>query len=153
MDTMMDAARARRTVRWMDTVYEIKIGARESGGIVGLFEATVPAAGGPPVHIHHKEDEVIHVLEGDYEFWIDGQTGPVHAGDSVFLPRGVPHTFRVLGERPGRNLTILVPGGLEEFFVEAAAADLRDPTQMAAVAALAARYGIEFRGPADWAGR
>ncbi|WP_292656634.1 cupin domain-containing protein [Mesorhizobium sp.] len=59
----------------------------------------------PPVHVHHNEDEVIHVIEGGYEFWLDGEVVPVAAGASIFLPRGVPHTFRVISPGPGRNLT------------------------------------------------
>jgi quercetin dioxygenase-like cupin family protein len=103
------------------------------------------------VHVHHNEDEVIHVIEGEYEFWLDGQVVTVPAGASIFLPRGVPHTFRVVSAGPGRNLTILTPGGLEEFFVEAAARELRIPDQITELAELASRYGIEFRGPAKWA--
>ena len=72
-------------------------------------------------------------------------------GGSIFLPRGIPHTFRVLGERPGRNLTILTPGGMEEFFVDVAGEDLKIPADMARITELAGRYGIEFRGPASWA--
>lgn len=140
-----------RTATWMDTVYIINIGKYQSGGIVGVFESIMPAGGGPPVHVHHNEDEVIHVIEGSYEFWLDGDIAPVAAGASIFLPRGIPHTFRVTSTAPGRNLTILTPGGLEEFFVEAAAQGLRMPDQMREVLALAARYGIEFRGPAPWA--
>jgi mannose-6-phosphate isomerase-like protein (cupin superfamily) len=141
---------ATRTVTWLDTTYRINVTGPQSGGIVGVFEAIVPSRGGPPVHIHHNEDEVIHVVEGDYEFWLDGQIIPIAAGGSIFLPRGVPHTFRVKSFGPGRNLTIATPGGFEEFFVEAAARALRIPEDMAEVIELAGRYGIEFRGPAKW---
>lgn len=144
------AAASKRTVTWMDTIYTIKVGRYESGGIVGVFESTVPAGNGPPVHVHHNEDEVIHVIEGDYEFWLDGDIVPVAAGGSIFLPRGVPHTFRVAGSSPGRNLTILTPGGFEEFFAEAAAQAPRIPEQMPGLLSLGERYGIEFRGPAPW---
>lgn len=144
------AAEIVRTVTWMDTTYSINVGRFESGGIVGVFEGIVPAGGGPPVHIHHNEDEVIHVIEGEYEFWLDGKVVPVAPGRSIFLPRGVPHTFRVAGHSPGRNLTILTPGGMEEFFVEAAAQALRIPDHMGPLLQLAERYGIEFRGPANW---
>jgi quercetin dioxygenase-like cupin family protein len=146
--TLVSAA---RTVKWMDTSYKVNVGKYQSGGIVGVFESTVPKRGGPPIHVHHNEDEVIHVIEGEYEFWLDGQVGTVPAGASIFLPRGVPHTFRVVSARPGRNLTILTPGGLEEFFVEAAARELRIPDHMTELEALAGRYGIEFLGPANWA--
>lgn len=150
MNIATGSAPVARAVKWMGTVYRINIGRYQSGGIVGVFESTVPPQGGPPVHVHHNEDEVIHVIEGTYEFWVDGQVMAVPAGGSVFLARGVPHTFRVVGAGPGRNLTILTPGGLEEFFVEAAARELRIPDQITEVAELAGRYGIEFRGPAKW---
>ncbi|PDT08298.1 cupin domain-containing protein [Rhizobium sp. M1] len=147
---MSVAARTVRTVTWMNTTYTINIGRFESGGILGVFEGKVPAGGGPPIHIHHNEDEVIHVIEGDYEFWLNGEFVPVRPGSSIFLPRGVPHTFRVTGTSPGRNLTILTPGGLEEFFIEAAAQAPRLPDDMDRLLQLAERYGIEFRGPATW---
>ncbi|PWB66857.1 MAG: cupin domain-containing protein [Bradyrhizobiaceae bacterium] len=142
------ASATARTVTWMDTVYTINVDRYQSGGIVGVFESIVPARGGPPVHVHHNEDEVIHVIEGGYEFWLDGDTIPVAAGASIFLPRGVPHTFRVTSTSSGRNLTILTPGGMEEFFVEAAAQNLRMPDQRAEILALAGRYGLEFLAPA-----
>ena len=84
------SVRAPRTVTWMDTIYTINVERYQSGGIVGVFESTVPSRGGPPVHVHHNEDEVIHVIDGTYEFWLDGQITPVAAGASIFLPRGVP---------------------------------------------------------------
>ena len=142
--------RAARTVSWMDTTYRINIANYHSGGVAGVFEAAVPSRGGPPVHVHHNEDEVIHVLEGDYEFWLDGEIIPVSAGGSIFLPRGVPHTFRVKSAAPGRNLTVAMPGGLEEFFVEAATRNLQLPADMTAVVELAGRFGVEVRGPAKW---
>lgn len=150
MNIATASARAIRRVRWMDTDYTINVSRYHSGGIVGVFESTVPSHGGPPLHVHNNEDEVIHVIEGDYEFWLDGEVVPVPVGTSIFLPRGIPHTFRVTSPGPGRNLTILTPGGLEEFFVEAAAAVLRLPDHMAEIVELASRYGIEFRGPVTW---
>jgi hypothetical protein len=127
-------------VSWMGTEYSITVGRYESAGIVGVFESVVPARCGPP----------IHVVDGEYEFWIDGRITRLSPGNSIFLPRGVPHTFRVVGERPGRNLTVLTPGGLENFFIEAASLELRIPVHMAEIAELGGRYGIEFIGPAPW---
>jgi len=150
MNIAANITRAPRRAAWMDTDYTITLGTFESGGLIGVFVSTVPARGGPPVHVHHNEDEAIHVLEGDYEFWLDGEIRRVPAGQSIFLPRGVPHAFRVAGDRPGRNLTILTPGGMEDFFVEVAARHLKLPEDMTAVVDLGGRYGIEFRGPADW---
>lgn len=152
MNIATASARIARTVSWMGTTYRITVGKRQSGGIAGIFESVVPSGGGPPVHVHHNEDEVIHVIEGAYEFWLDGKTIHVPAGASIFLPRGAPHTFRVGNSAQGRNLTILTPGGMEEFFVEAAAEKLCIPDDMARILELAGRYGLEFRGPANWGG-
>lgn len=143
-------ARPKRAVRWMGTQYSTTLTRTDSAGLLGIFESWVPAGEGPPLHVHHNEDEVLHVLEGQYEFWIDGTTTRRGPGSSIFLPRGVPHGFRVLGDKVGRNLTILTPGGFEGFFAEAAARDLAIPRDIAALAELGGLYGLEFLGPVPW---
>jgi uncharacterized cupin superfamily protein len=138
------------TVAWLGTEYGITVGRADSAGLIGAFESIVPARRGPPVHVHNNEDEVIHVIAEAYEFWIDGETILKGPGETIFLPRGVPHTFRVASDNPGRNLTFFTPAGLEEFFIEAAARQLGMPSDMADVVELGHRHGIEFRGPANW---
>jgi len=115
-----------------------------------MFEATVPASEGPPIHIHHNEDEDIHVIAGEYHFWLDGAVSRAGPGTSVFLPRGVPHTFRIVSKTPGRNVAVLTPGGFETFFADVAARDLRFPADNGTLAQLGERYGVEFLGPPQW---
>ena len=138
------------SVVWMGTEYSVSLAKNDSAGLIGIFESCVPAGEGPPIHIHHNEDEVLHVIDGQYEFWLDGAVTRAGPGSSIFLPRGVPHTFRVVGQKPGRNLAILTPGGFESFFAEAAARDLRVPDHMAELVELGGLYGLEFLGPAPW---
>lgn len=138
-------------VNWMGTQYAITVTRKDSAGLIGIFEGVVPVGDGPPIHIHHNEDEVIHVIEGEYEFWLNGETVRRGPGTSVFLPRSVAHTFRVVSDMPGRNLAILTPGGFEGFFVEAAARELTIPRDMAQIVELGNLYGLEFVGPAPWA--
>jgi len=71
----------------------------------------------------------------------------------VFLPRGVPHTFRVEGDTPARMLTLLTPGGGEAFFVEGGRPAER-PTlapegrpDLARLRSVANKFGSEFVGP------
>jgi quercetin dioxygenase-like cupin family protein len=139
-----------RSVSWMGSRYTIRLAAAQSGGSLGIFEGEVAPGEGPPLHVHLDHDEVIHVLEGEYEFWLDGAVSQAGPGTSVFLPRGVPHTFRVVGPVAGRNLAILTPGGFEGFFREAASRDLKVPRDMEALAELAGGLGLKFLGPAPW---
>ena len=150
MDIAASMERPTRTVSWLGTEYTITVGRQDSGGIVGMFAATVPAGEGPPIHIHHNEDEVIHVIAGEYQFWLDGAISRAGPGTSVFLPRGVPHTFRIVSKTPGRNVAVLTPGGFETFFADVAVRDLRIPADNGALAQLGERYGIEFLGPPQW---
>lgn len=150
MNIAANISRSNHSVVWNGNEYWAKITKADSAGMIGMFEGHVPAGDGPPLHIHHNEDEALYVLEGEYEFWLDGATTRGGPGTSIFLPRGVPHTFRVVGGRPGRNLAIVTPGGFEGFFTEAAARDLAIPRDMAALAELGGLYGLEFVGPAPW---
>jgi quercetin dioxygenase-like cupin family protein len=146
----INAGKPPRTVTWLGCQYTIVVDRQDSGGIVGIFESTVPSGEGPPIHIHYHEDEVIHILEGEYQFWLDGAVSRAGSGASIFLPRGVPHTFRVVSKTPGRNLAVLTPGGFETFFADAVRHDLRLPPDPATIAALSELYGIEFFGPPRW---
>jgi quercetin dioxygenase-like cupin family protein len=150
MNIAVNIGRPARTVSWLGGQYTITVDRKDSGGIVGMFDATVPAGEGPPIHIHHNEDEVIHVLAGEYQFWLDGAISRAGPGTSMFLPRGVPHTFRIVSKTPGRNVTVLTPGGFETFFADAAACDLRFPADPGVLKDLSERYGIELLGRPQW---
>lgn len=150
MNIATQVSRQGRQVSWMGTDYTIAVTETDSGGSVGVFECSVPAGVGPPVHIHNNENEIIYVIEGEYEFWLDGKISHAGPGMSVFLPKEVPHTFRVAGDKRGRNLAITTPGGFENFFIEVAQRELQIPDDMTELTELAARYGLQFLGPAVW---
>lgn len=63
------------------------------------------------------------------------------------MPRGAPHTFRVVGDRPSRHLVILTPGGFEGFFAEMAEGQFAIPAQIEQVIEAGARYHMTFTGP------
>jgi hypothetical protein len=74
--------------------------------------------GGPPPHIHHREDETFQILEGEYEWTVGGKTFVAKKGATIFAPRGIPHTHRYLGQTPGRLMCVITPAGFEGFFEE-----------------------------------
>ncbi len=124
----------------------VKVPAAASGGSVGIIEMLVPPGEGPPMHIHRREEEAIHVLEGRFRFWCGDRVWDGYEGATVLLPRGIPHTFQAVGA-PGRVLGTVAPGGFEGFFVQCDARRLRLPEDGAALRALAAEFSFEITGP------
>jgi quercetin dioxygenase-like cupin family protein len=132
----------------------VLVSSGETGGRYGLLETLARRGLEPPRHIHHREDETCYVLEGEVSFFPGDQTIHARPGDCVFLPRGIPHHFRIHTETV-RMLILLTPGGVEdyfrEFFVPARTLELPqlDPTDMdpAKLMEAGARYGVEFLPP------
>jgi len=109
------------------------------------------AAEPPRVHIHTREDEVFLVLEGEGVFWVGDQRQQVSAGGVAFLPRGLPHAYRMTSDHFD-VITLCTPAGIEEFF-RAAGWDLSKskPPEWeitpATLTAAAARAGQQIIGP------
>ena len=96
----------------------IRIHGRDTGGVVSAVESHDVPGGGPPPHIHHREDETFQILEGEYEWTVGGKTFIAQKGTTIFAPREIPHTYRYLGRPPGRLMCIITPSGFEGFFEE-----------------------------------
>ena len=102
--------------RWYgDSLFEFLVPAEATGGALSVFRATMPEGFSPPRHIHTREDEVFLVLDGEALFDVDGRLLVAGAGTTIFMPRGVPHTFRVQSA-VARMLGVMTPGGFEELF-------------------------------------
>jgi quercetin dioxygenase-like cupin family protein len=96
--------------RWYgNSLWEHFIPADATDGKLSVFQATMPEGFSPPRHIHTREDEVFLVLEGEAWFDVDGERLLAGPGASVYMPRGVPHTFRVKSP-VARMLGIMTPG-------------------------------------------
>ena len=132
---------------WMGTSYNTTLSSKETDGRMSIVDSVSPAGYGPPRHIHKAEDEALVVLSGEIECWLAGETRIYGPGTVAFIPRGVEHTFRVIGEKPSRHLIVLTPGGFEGFFAEMSRENRRIPEDMEAVVAAAERYNLEFTGP------
>lgn len=121
--------------------------ASNTGGALGIFEEVTPPRLGPPLHIHHAEEEFFRVIDGRYRFRVGDRDLDAVPGDTLVVPRGTPHTFLNVGEGPGRLFMGFSPGGGEQFFTRVAAENLTVPADMPRIAALGAEYGLEFLGP------
>ena len=140
-------------VWFLGNLMVVKATAQSTNGAYGLLESWIPTGASPPLHVHHREDEAFWVLEGALTIRCGAETYQAEAGSYVFLPRGVPHTFRVEGDTPARMLTLLTPGGGEAFFVEGGRPAERatlapeGPPDLARLQRVAHKFGSEFVGP------
>ena len=131
-----------------------KVGSPHNGGAFLLAETHVDPNGGVPPHIHRREEETFYILEGRFALQVGDQTIKAGPGDTVFAPRDLMHTWRCVGETPGRFLLLITPGANFEAFAGempqrnlVPARDMADPTLAAQFMALTEQYGIEMLPP------
>lgn len=131
----------------------VKVSSEETGGSFAVTEERTPPQGGPPAHLHANEDETLYVLEGEVDFLLGDQIISAGAGSSAYLPRGVVHTFKNVGTTPSRMLAVVIPGGLERFFLEAGeeAREGSSPPEgkpdVDRIVEIGRKYGVEFPPP------
>lgn len=112
-----------------------------------LMEVELPKDQGPPPH-EHPWDEAYYVVDGDVWFLVDGKETVYSAGDFIYAPGGVVHSFKGAGERPARVLVFDAPATAEGFFREAAVEVVNIPEDFAKVPEIGARHGLRFLPPA-----
>lgn len=123
----------------------LNVPAATTGQALSVMSWHGHAPGGPPLHLHPAQDEVFIVDEGEYRFQCGEEQHLLRAGDSVFLPRGVPHTFRQLSAT-GRLRFLYTPAGqMEDFF--AALSQLSGPPTPEVAHTLFAAHGMRVVGP------
>jgi quercetin dioxygenase-like cupin family protein len=138
---------AGRKVNILGIPMVIRIHGRDTGGVVSAVESHDIAGGGPPPHIHQREDETFQILRGDYEWTVGGKTFVAQEGATIFAPRGVPHTYRYLGQAPGRLMCIITPAGFEGFFEAVGALSSQQQQDIPRVMAIAKEFGLEILPP------
>ena len=144
-----------RTIAIVGDVYRFLAVGEETAGAYALFEALVPPGGGPPPHVHSREEEGFYVLEGEITFTVNGERVVATAGMFASMPVGTPHSFKNESDRPARMLIWVAPAGLEKMFFEVGvplaegATTALPPTreEIEKLLAVAPRYGVEILLP------
>ncbi|HVF96698.1 MAG TPA: cupin domain-containing protein [Flavisolibacter sp.] len=103
-------------------ILDLKVSGKDTNGELAIFEQTgLSPNRGTPLHVHHNQDEIFNVIEGEYHFIVGTDKFKLTAGDTIFLPRKVPHAWTQVSQRAKMNVIVQPAGKLEEFFVTMAA--------------------------------
>lgn len=96
---------------------DIKISSKDTNGGLAVFEQIgLTPNGGPPLHIHPYQDEWFFVTEGEYYFQVGEDKYILKTGDTIFLPKNVPHAFIQVSEKARTLVSYLPAGKMEDFF-------------------------------------
>lgn len=129
----------------------IKLGSKETNGALAWLETFVVPEGGPPPHIHHREDKLFYVMAGEVTFYLGSEEHVAKARTLVYVPKGTVHSYINTGMRVAKMITLFVGGGAEGFFTEAGVATTIESTVPAPFTDerrerfinVAAKYGTE----------
>ena len=133
---------AGRTLQFLGVTH--KLTSEQTGVAFYVCEALFGPESGSPLHVHHYEDEIIHVLDGAIDIRLDNEKLHAPAGGIVHLPKKIPHALQNPLNTPLRIIVHAIPWGLEHYFDEVDAA-LQDGSFSAEVhQAISKKYGLEW---------
>jgi quercetin dioxygenase-like cupin family protein len=98
--------------------YTFLVTGAQNNGAYFIMEGIIPSGGGPPLHIHHREEESFYLLEGTLEITLGENKINAATGDFVQIPRGTVHRFQNVGSTAARMLLFFSPAGMEKYFEE-----------------------------------
>ncbi len=141
-------------LQWMGTgQLRVLLDAARTGGQLTMIEEHLGHGDITPWHVHDVEDEMFLVLRGTIRVWVGDQDSPhdLDDGGIAFLPRGIPHAFKVTSDQAW-VLMVCTPGGIEGMFREAGW-DLQNPlpdgweVSLPHLAQVGASLGVRLLGP------
>jgi quercetin dioxygenase-like cupin family protein len=124
-----------------------KVTGDETGGAFDYFVVEVAPHGGPPLHVHHEQEETIHVLSGRFKVRVGDEEQVLEQGGFAFMPSGLPHAFLNLTDEPAEIVVVYTPGGGASFYAELGPLTRSGTPDRAEVAACFERHGMTLLGP------
>jgi quercetin dioxygenase-like cupin family protein len=124
-----------------------KVTGDETGGAFDYFVVEVAPHGGPPLHVHHEQEESLHVLSGRFKVRVGDDEQVVERGGFAFMPSGLPHAFLNLTDEDAEVVVVYTPGGGHRFYEELGPLTREGTPDRAEVAACFERHGMTLLGP------
>lgn len=144
-----------RTIAVVGDLYRFLATGEETDGKYAMWEAMVPPGGGPPPHVHGREEEAFLVLDGEITFTVGDQRIVGTAGTFVNMPVGSLHSFKNASHQTARMIISVAPAGLEQMFFEVGqpmqwgeTPQPPTPAEIEKLLAVAPNYGVEIKLPA-----
>lgn len=146
---------AGRTLAVVGDVYRFLATSEDTDGKYAMWEAIVPPGGGPPPHVHSREEEGFLVLEGEITFQVGDKRIVAKAGTFANMPVGTVHSFKNESDQTAKMIITVAPAGLEQMFFEvslpleqgATVAPKPSPEDIEKLLSAAPKYGIEILIP------
>ncbi len=117
---------------------------KDTNGVFSVIEIVTPPGKGVSLHVHEREDELVYLLEGEIEVTLGDQTMKAVPGVMALLPRGIPHAFTSIGDKPSRLLDTILPGQFDNYFVELAALFAAGEPSEEQIDELSVKYAIKY---------
>lgn len=143
-----------RTIAVVGDIYRFLATGEETDGKYAMWEAIVPPGGGPPPHVHSREEESFLILEGEITFQVGDERIVAEAGTFANMPVGSLHSFKNATDKLARMIISVAPAGLENMFFEVgqpvALGEQAPPPSKAEIEkllAVAPNYGVEIKLP------
>src|ERR1700682_6172981 len=124
-----------------------KVTGEDTGGALDYFIVQVAPKGGPPLHVHHFQEETIHVLKGRYKIRIGDEIFYLDEGGFAYLPSKVPHAFLNLSDETGEVIVVYTPGGGHKFYEELGPISRSGTATRQEIAVVFERHGMSVLGP------
>ena len=127
-------------------ILDLKVSGKDTNGDLAIFEQTSISQGrGTPLHVHHFQDEVFFVIDGEYYFQVGEEKYSLKVGEYIFMPRKVPHAWTQVSEKGKLTVTFQPAGKMEEFFITMAG--LENEPSAEEVAKIFAENEMQIVGP------
>jgi quercetin dioxygenase-like cupin family protein len=127
-------------------IWPCKLTLQDSGGSLSIFELVALPHSGSVRHVHQREDEWYYVLAGSFIFEAADKKYNMQQGESIWLPRAIPHLWANSGDSDGKLILACQPGGFEKFFDDLGKVPAGQ-MNAAMMTEVMAKYGMKYMGP------
>lgn len=120
----------------------VKVSSADTGGTLNLMEDNLKVEFSLGLHLHRHHSETFYILEGNVDFYIDGEWLTAGPGATVHIPPGIPHALDLPNGQTGKLLMIFQPAGFDQFPAEMAALTDAQKADEALVNAISEKYDL-----------